>query len=385
VSYDLRVWCVKRPDAAHTGTVARGKGWLVNAAAGSCLSEDIPDLVGGQLPGIEHVVDLSLEPIDAPHAGKTAIWKVARTIAKSSRGVIEDPQEDVVELPSGVKRFTPIKHEADKRVSVVRMSWWFDHGRLFDKGAITAFLDTLERFLPEAMPRRYGLYEPPQHEYSRTRRDHFIQFLVANLTDTTVWYAHRPVLHVFKNITRDPGWIMFGERQTYRCNCIALEIDATAVDQPGWEEGLRRAWRNISRELCPFFGDVRTLHGHIARGRSFWSDGQTEVHPVRSWFWRGVPPRLGHAAVIGEPYLSLWTELRERATPVQDGGLAFISTPDWCDTTQDAADQISGVPERFAIRAGQQMRTLADLAGGGASDESFDAYPAVFPFARQPT
>jgi hypothetical protein len=373
------------PDAVRTGTIAKGKGWLVNAEASSCMSEDIPDHVGEHLPGIEHVVDLSLEPIDAPSAGQTAIWKVARTIAKASRGVIEDPQEDAVELPSGVKRYTPIKHEADKRVSVVTMSWWFEHGRLLDVRALTAFVDTLERALPEAMPRRYGQYEPPKHEYARTRRDHFIKFLAANLGDTIVWYPNRPVLHLFISISRHPGWITFGGRQTYRCSSIALEIDATALEQPGWEEGLRRAWRNISRELCPFFGDVRPLHGHIARGRSFGRDGQTEVHPVRSWFWRGVPPRWGHAAVIGEPYLSLWTELRDRATAVQDGDLAFISTPDWRDTTQDAADQISAVPARFAIPPGQQIRTIADFAGRDASDESLYAYPAVFPFAQQPT
>jgi hypothetical protein len=49
------------------------------------MSEDIPDHVGEHLPGIEHVVDLSLEPIDAPSAGQTAIWKVARTIAKADQ------------------------------------------------------------------------------------------------------------------------------------------------------------------------------------------------------------------------------------------------------------------------------------------------------------
>lgn len=80
----------------------------------------------------------------------------------------------------------------------------------------------------------------------------------------------------------------------------------------------------------------------------------------------------------------LWTELRERATPVQDG-LAFISTLDWRDTTQDAADQVGGVPERLAMRTAQQMQTVADLIDAGAADESFEPYPALFPFARQPT
>jgi hypothetical protein len=87
---------------------------------------------------------------------------------------------------------------------------------------------------------------------------------------------------------------------------------------------------------------------------------------------------LGHAAVIGEPYLGLWPELRGRASS-SDDGLAFVSTADWRDSA-DAADQIGGVPESLAIGFMPRKRTLP---GGGRMDEWFEEYPSVFPFARR--
>jgi len=375
VSYDLRVWCVNAPEPSAVDAVTEGKGWIVNVAASTCLAEDVPEEVSEKLPGIQHLVEVTLEPIHAPKVGKTAAWKAARAIAKAARGVIEDPQEDAIELPSGVKRYTPAKRESGARVAVVGMSWWFDHSRLFEPGAIESFLDVLQRALPEAMPRRYGLYEPPQHELAATGREHLVGFLREHLTEGVVWYAHRPVLHVFMNVVRAPGWSPFGGKPTFRCNRISIEIDAAVLDQPGWEEGLRRAWHAISHELCPFFGDVRTLHGHIARGRSFWSDGETECHPVRSWFWRGIPLRLGHAAVVGEPYVAAWPELVSHAQLAD--GLAYVSTADW-RSDADATDLLGGVPARLAIGFMPRKKTLP---GGGRMDEWYEQYPPLFPFA----
>jgi hypothetical protein len=374
MSYDLRLWCVRPPGA--TATLATGTGWIVNASTSPCLDEDVPDDVAGRLPGIRYLVELSLEPIGAPAAGKATLTKLAKQIARSAHGVIEDPQAGTIELPSGVKRYGPIAHAPDSDVSVLELSWWFVHDRFRDQ--LVTFVDTLARFLPEAMPRRYGPYEPPEHEYARTGREHFLGFLGSNLTSSIVWYANRPVLGVYTAISRDPGWITFAGRPAFRCNRIAVELDAAVLEQAGWQEGLVRAWREVSRVLAPFFGDVRTLHHYTARGRTLSFGRHTEVHPIKSWWWNGVPPRLGHAAVIGEPYLAAWPELRERTTTDANTGLVFVSTPDW-RTADDAADLIGGVPERLAI--GFMPRKVGDDRLG-YGDEHFEGYADQFPFPR---
>lgn len=376
MSYDLRVWCVNAPECPVNEIVAEGRGWAVIVATCTCLAEDVPDEVSDKLPGIQYIVELTLEPIHAPNVGRTALWKAARKFARSAHGVIEDRQEGTVELPSGVKRYTPIKRDSHTHFAVLAMSWWFDHSRLFEPGAIERLLTVIQRSLPEAMPRRYGLYEPAQHEFATTGRDHFVSFFLKHIADHVVWSPHRPVLHVFTSLAQDPGWISFGRKTVFRCNRITIEIDSAALDQPGWEENLRRAWRAISAELHPFFGDVRTLHGRVAYGRSLGSDAETEPDPVLSWWWHGIPSRLGHAIVVGEPYLSVWPELAGQAQ--FDGGLAYVSTADW-RVRSDAVDLVGGVPSRLAIGF-MPRKKIGE--GRGVMDEHYEEYPDEFPFAR---
>lgn len=61
------------------------------------------------------------------------------------------------------------------------------------------------------------------------------------------------------------------------------------------------------------------------RGATTASDIQTELHPVRSWFWRGIPADPGLAMVLGEPYATLWV-LRGS---IGEGGLVFVDEEDW--------------------------------------------------------
>ncbi len=335
--------------------------------------EDVSPDVLGQLPGIQYLVSLSLEPMGAPAAGRSAAWKMARSIAKSARGVIEDPQEGTTELPSGVKRFSAPQRAKESRVGILAMSWWLDHARLFERATLERLLAVMERDLPEAMPRRYGLWEPPQHMLEETGRAHLVDFLVDHLGDTIVWYAHRPVTHAFIAASGDPGWITHAGVRKFRCNQFSIELDAAVLDQPGWPLALRRAWHNLSVELAPFFGDVRTLHGHLASAGRIWSDRDTEPHPLRSWWFNGIPPRLGHAAVIGRPYLDAWPEFS-----AQDrvGELAFAATDDW-RTSDDAADVVGGVPQRLALSF---MPTPQRLPGGGQRTVWPQDYPPTFPF-----
>jgi hypothetical protein len=48
--------------------------------------------------GVRYVVDLSLEPVNAPQAGFDAARKVARAIAKTATGIIEDPQSGLFDV-----------------------------------------------------------------------------------------------------------------------------------------------------------------------------------------------------------------------------------------------------------------------------------------------
>lgn len=117
MSIDLEMWSVERPDLMD---FSQGKskweladGWAVHAERGWQLvvetpeevdSDEVPEEVSAESPGVRFLTQLRLEPIGAPDSAYKALQRVAKDLAKRSRGVIYDPQEDSVTLPSGVKK-----------------------------------------------------------------------------------------------------------------------------------------------------------------------------------------------------------------------------------------------------------------------------------------
>jgi len=386
VSYDLSVWCVEpfRDPAAladvgawklsGNGWMIEGRGWLLHVGpSDAVLDEDLPDEVRGAMPGIAYTVGLSLEPVGAPKAAYAILRRAAKLISRAARGAVFDPQTGTVDLPPGTKRYVaPPPGEA--RISLLVLSWWFDHSDLLDRAAVERLFDILAAHAPEALPRRYGLYEPPQHALAETGREHAVQFLTDQLVEGVVWYCTLPFFHVSISIRQACGWQRLGSQQRYRCNQMTVELDAGALEQPGWQTAVRRLWRAVSLELRPFFGDVRSLAGNVRKGSRIWHDGREEPHPIRSWWWNGIPPRLGHAAVVGEPYRSLWPGFDAAAGTV--GGLTFLTTDDWTSRA-DAADLVAGVPQHLALPF---LAHWGSAEGGGRTVRYPETYPAVFPF-----
>jgi hypothetical protein len=133
---------------------------------------------------------------------------------------------------------------------------------------------------------------------------------------------------------------------------------------------LRRLWRRVSRELCPFYGEVRTLRGHVRTGARIGIDGETEKNPTRAWWWKGIPAKVGHALVVGQPYVDLWPELNASAS--EHGELRFVETDDWT-SREDAAALVGGVPVRLAS---VEQPMIAPFQWPDP------VYPPVFPFPR---
>lgn len=243
------------------------------------------------IPGISYRTELNLEPISAPRSAHKHLITVSKRLAKAAHGVVLDPQTDEVINPAGIKRYRPQRRE--DRFPIMTLSWWFTKGPLLTDAGLQDFVRLLERILPEAMPRRYDLYEPPQHLYSETGRAHFLGFLKEHLDDIKVWYPHRPVTGFY--LYCSPEWGV--ARQGFRVNYVRVEVEAKILNQPGWQTALDRFWRAASQVIEPFYSDVRTLRGFVRMGATVGSDMETDFHPVKGPWWIGIPRELGHAAI----------------------------------------------------------------------------------------
>src|SRR5437879_5629491 len=87
---------------------------------------------------------------------------------------------------------------------------------------------------------------------------------------------------------------------------------------------MQRFWKEVSKLIHPIYGDVRVLGNYRWMGATA-SGGQQ--HPVKSWWWAGIPKSPGSAVVIGETYQRLWPRF-VAAAEVNDG-LASVSIDDW--------------------------------------------------------
>jgi len=373
MSFDLYIWSISRPSwsdvlpeserwqAVQDSMILQRPNWqLVAGPVSKVLPEDIPAEIMGMLPGIQYLIELNLEPIPAPASARRLLKQVAANIARAGVGVVQDPQEDSLTTPRGVKRFQ--RQAQPPRISLLTFSWWFKDGPLPGEAGYRQLLALLQSQLPEALPRRYGEYEPPQFLYRETGEDHFVDLLLgARLSP--VWYPHYPVLSVHLGVSAGSG----PTRQGYRASYFSIGLDSSVIQQPGWQLGLERFWREVSRFIRPFYGDVRLLHNHLYRQGRIFFDQQTEQHPVMNGWWNGVPSRLGQGVVLGDPYLALWPEFVKRAKT--DGQLCFLSLDNWlADSSIERL--VGGVPQGIA-----QGRYSDPLKGVMKR-----AYPPIWPF-----
>ncbi|MFK7984820.1 MAG: hypothetical protein AB8I08_02240 [Sandaracinaceae bacterium] len=217
---------------------------------------------------------------------------------------------------------------------------------MLERGTLESFLDTLRTQLPEALPRRYGEFEPPQHQLAEMGNTHLVDYLLERLEGAVVLYPSAPVASLSISTHREPLWIRHCGRKALRAHCVRLCIERSVLEQPVWARGLSTVFRDVS---------------------TWWSNGQTEQHPVRSWWWCGVPRTLGHASVIGEPYVGAWPRFVEQAE--RRGELAFLSNPDW------------STPDDVSARIGEVPASLAQPAEAEGQPPPY-TYPPLFPFPR---
>lgn len=346
--------------------VSSKRGWQIAVARSDRVEPgDVPEEVMPLLPGIEFLTRLHLEPISAPGSAHTLLSRVARSLARDAHGVVFDPQAGSAGTPPGVKRL-PGRGRAEV-FAALEFNWWFLDGPLLADGGVSRLVGALESLLPEALPKRYGEYEPPQFRYDAEGRAHFEDFLAENMGTILVWYPSRPVAGIWIDARPGDGLTRWG----FTPSTFSITVEASVLEMPGWEVALRRLWREVSLLIRPFYGDVRTLRGYLRAGATYSVTAETEQHPVDGPRWNGVPRTLGHAAVLGPPYQDAWPEFQRHADSVD--GLWFGSTPAWADPT-DFVETCGSVPDGVAQPIDRRR----------SQERDWRPYPDVWPLPGPP-
>jgi hypothetical protein len=296
MSYDLQIYTCCQPDAElarltmeegferkeNTFLLCSKNGQVIFYLPSKVEAEDIPVSVFRELPGIGYLVEANIEG-NPPVSDRKKAMRLAKSLARSARGILVNPQEDTIETARGAKRVDLAN--APKEEGDLKLSWWFEDADSFEKSGYARLVEVFESHMPEALPRRYGLWEPPQFKFAEQGREHFLSFYRENLRKGMVWYANHPFTYVFDSIPPKVG----GSWQGYRSCRLQILLQRCVLQAPGWPLALKRLWLAVAQVVSPFFAEIR--------------EGN---EPVKSWWWNGIPSALGLAAMIGPPYDRLW-------------------------------------------------------------------------------
>jgi hypothetical protein len=280
----------------------------------------------------EQVIASVLDPhwltqISVPAAASNSDLKLAGQLAKhiavTCDGSVYDPQLDKVVWPRQSRRrfVAPAKEE---RIRLVGLDWYLPSVQSSRETA-KVLLQTLRKTCPEALPTRFGTFEPLQHRME-TNGESFV----------SVWEEVSRVEYgdMFFWKTKSPfygGDISFPDQREPRLAGVkraihfSMSVDGRALDaEPAWRETVVRLFVELARRLRAFYGVGYVQRNVIAR-RSIFFDTQSEGSPtLPGRWWLGLPPTPTWLAWFGAGYRNaLEASVKDRASLNTPEGILF--------------------------------------------------------------
>ena len=251
--------------------------------------EDVPEEVTSVLLAPAFLYELLVEgssPTETPHA-----VRFARQLAQASSGVVLDQQTDQIWV-RGQLRTPPAVQRG--LIDIVEIEWYV-RGDTDQKNAAPVWLDLTRRYLPEALPRRFGTYEPLQMKFSADEPAAFIDAV--------------PVDHGSLFFKASPPCIEghLAGNGTGRVVSHSLSLHRDPLRDPRWRAALRRLFVGFAVETGAFFGVAQVQRGLEWSGRSMWygAEAETTTYLAARGTWAGLLPYPPWWAWFGPQYAPL--------------------------------------------------------------------------------
>ncbi|MBQ7827863.1 MAG: hypothetical protein IJ386_06310, partial [Clostridia bacterium] len=151
MSYDLNIWSRQKIETEQK--VFSIDEFIITIEESVFVeNEDIPIDVMLSFSEIKYLTSLHLQPYTNEKQIIDKAMKYAKKLAKEFDGVVENPQftSDVM-LVNKRKTFTRVTRDAE----IISVCWYMDCQQSLSN-QLAEFIDLLEKYLPQALPRRYG-------------------------------------------------------------------------------------------------------------------------------------------------------------------------------------------------------------------------------------
>lgn len=235
--------------------------------------------------------------------------RFARKLAVASSGVVVDEQDGT--LWSRGKLRTPPKVERGL-IDVVELQWWVTN-RTDPAKAAAAWLELARRYLPEALPRRWGEYEPLSHKVDPNNPAAFADF-VARREGTVFFNASPPMI--------DGSFPDF--RWEAKVGAVHLSVHRDALNDEAWRCPLQRLFIEFARQIEPIVATAEVVRDYEWTRGTLWS-GFDQEHAAclgTVFGWDGLPPYPVWWSWFGPDYAPLVRDHLDPATVTTfDNGL----------------------------------------------------------------
>lgn len=300
MSYDLEVVTYRRP-----ARVSPLRPLVAIEGPLEIEPEDIPPELEAVLLAPRFLVQMSA-PAAASERQRAAMRRLAREMAKEADGAVWDPQSHLVIWPARrPKRY--VQPAVESRIRTVDIDWFLPR-TCGPEDSAWHLLGLLRRRLPEAVPVRFGAFEPFQGRLERDGDAAFTELWRQEVEKdhggSLFWSAAPPCFSGSATFSDMRGKFRPGRALPF--TRLSLTLDGRALDrEAAWAEAVCRLFDSVAGELGAFFGAATVIRGVIAR-RSIWYDGETEALPsFGGRWWFGIPDEPFWLCWLGEPYAVL--------------------------------------------------------------------------------
>jgi hypothetical protein len=299
VSYDLQIYAARAMPTEEIRTLLATAGLTVEHAAPATDSmivlrgakqsysftlsfpviiepEDVPEVVTAAALGASHFYELFVEgssSTEIPHA-----TKFARRLADAASGVVLDRQTGQVWSRGKLRQAPPVNTGV---VTTIQVRWYV-HSASDNGKAAEAWLSTARRHMPEALPRRYGTYEPLQHRLDNGGDDSFIIFVRG--ADGSVFFSpNKPAVS---------GSLVGGTTAGGTVECHGLTLLAEPFADERWRMALQHLFLDFAEMIQAVLATAEVVRGVRWSGRGLGYDGNTErtTYLAQRGRWSGLPP-----------------------------------------------------------------------------------------------
>lgn len=279
-------------------------------------AEDVPAEVAAVILGVRCMYSVLVEGSAASETPYAA--RFAKRLAQTLDGVLVDQQTEQVWTRSRSRVIQ--KPTRESRVATVDLDWICLREELTED-VPRLFVDVVQDVLPEALPRRFGEYEPLQGKYAEVGLDGSASGWT-EATSSLFFSGSGPC--VGGRLAAGAGALMRD-----RFWSMSMTFLADPLHEPGWRDAIRRVFTTLADQLPAFYATATLTRGHIWSGRSLWTDGNTEwaIQPLRHPDgWMGLPPTPTWWLWLGHPYSDLWSRLPTDRTASTGAGILHESS-----------------------------------------------------------